>query len=52
MVVDCSMCVVQHDGETALYCASRAGYSDVVNILISNGADMEMPTKVSDTNHV
>ena len=34
------------DGATPLYVASQEGHSDVVNILIRNGADINLATNV------
>ena len=34
------------DGETPLYIASQNGHSDVVNMLIKNGADINLTFKV------
>ena len=34
------------DGVTPLYIASQKGYSDVMNILIRNGADINLTFKI------
>ena len=37
------------DGTTPLYIASQNGHSDVVNILLRNGADINLAKKVCRT---
>ena len=40
------------DGTTPLFIASQQGHSDVVNILIRNGADVNMAKEVKHSTHV
>ena len=42
-----STCYFTQDGATPLYVASQNGHSDIVNILIRNGADVDLACEVS-----
>ena len=43
-----SMIITTQNGCTALYVAAQSGYTKTVNELISKGAHLDIPTRVSN----
>ena len=47
LVLSCSLYMIVQDGQTALYTASKNGHDQIVEELLTRGADMNHQIKVS-----